>query len=164
MESKYSSAQKQINEHIKSASELVDLCNYNAERYESLLKNQKISTINNSSFSDHSIINVVPKINEITHNLDQSSISYPICTTYNTCPFKPALSNDSKSSKTIMFSDKLGQGLRLAVENKLAQNFINIYSPGQSFNNIVKNQSKNELDSATTLIILCGINHQYRVM
>lgn len=42
MENKYSIAQKQIEEHIKTATKLVERSNYNVYRYESLHNNQLI--------------------------------------------------------------------------------------------------------------------------
>lgn len=159
MQNKYSIAQKEIDEHIKSAAELVELCNYNAERYDSLMNSQ---------------INIAPSVHDNIDtegkNFTQTSQSpcHPSSYTethqtlhcnYSKFPFKPATSCDSehiKPVKTIMFSDKLGQGLGLIMKNRYHKEFINICTPGRSFKDIVHSILLHKVDSLTNLIVLCG--------
>ncbi|CAH0404104.1 unnamed protein product [Chilo suppressalis] len=177
LSNKYSNAQKQISEHIKSASELVELCNYNAERYESLVKNQLSSSLNQSSLQSTSseIIEVVNNNSQTVKNFGGSSVcsgstckTYnnspvrSICTTYSTSPFKPVLSENTTRSKTIMFSDKLGCGFGLMLRNYCNERIIGICMPGKSINDIVSELNQYNADSLTNIVIMCGDSSKIR--
>ncbi|RVE49088.1 hypothetical protein evm_006209 [Chilo suppressalis] len=112
LENKYFNAQRQIDEQIKSASELVELCNYNAERYDSLINNQMLNIVNCPVDISNEELRKDKEI-VITQNSCHSSThtTYKIQTTYSEKLFEPALSKNLNSPKTVMLSDKLGQGL-----------------------------------------------------
>lgn len=147
IEHKYLLAQKQIQEHIQSASELVELSNYNLNRYESLINKQLMSSNDESSLlycSDGQ--NDKLMIQNSSDSVDRNA-SLQSCNSNQT--FKP-------QCKTIMLSDKLGQGLGSIFRASYSQSFLNMCVPGQSFVNIVKSIEQHKVDSSTNIIILCG--------
>lgn len=159
MKNQYSSAQIQINEHIQSATELVELCNYNANRYDSLVQNQSNATFQHTNCSctcvtQHSdssnLKNSVSEHTLVSHN--EKNIN-KIESNYNTVTFKPV---SNKNCHTIMYSDKIGQGFGSIINDKTNKKCINICTPGQSLNKIINNINESHINDTTNLIILCG--------
>lgn len=147
IENKYLIAQNQIQEHIKSATTLLELSNYNVDRYESVIKKQLISTNEDSS--------VISSIHIQNDKLMFQSPSHsPDCIdSLQKCYSKQTVKTQYK---TIMFSDKLGQDLSSTIGISYRDSFLNICTPGQSFVNILKSIEQHKVDSCSNVIILCG--------
>lgn len=142
MTKRYSISQKQIEEHVKSATELVELCKYNADRYNSLISNE--ITRNKESLS-------------LNSNIQSQNLSVLVPGLTSASPQTINKPNVTKLvRKTIMYSDKLGQGLGLLMNANLNHSMTNICTPGQSLNAIVNNISQDSLNSSTNVIVLCG--------
>lgn len=149
MNKKYCTAQKEIEEHIRSATELVDLCQYNADRYDSLINNEMCNCEKSLSHKDNIPVN--SNFTETGPTLACLETAHKNIDNVN----QVLINKVSKVNKTIMFSDKLGQGLGLLIENE-SQSVTNICTPGQSMNGIVHSISQHALNNYTNIIVLCG--------
>lgn len=142
---KYESSQNEIREHILAANNLVDLCNYNVERFESLT-------------NKHSCGCAVMESTE-------SSVTQTICNSevvgdsgmHTLLNKNLHVKNYSRSSpyNIIVISDKLGQGFG-SLLNYHFSNVFNACSPGVSYQpNIDKIMSMN-VNEHSTIVLLHG--------
>lgn len=144
MTKKYSMSQKQIEEHIQSAAELVDLCKCNADRYYPLISNE---------------INLSKESLSLNSNIQIKSQNLSVLVPGPTSASPQTIHKPNVTKlvrKTVMYSDKLGQGLGLLMNANLNHSMTNFCTPGQSFNAIVNNISQDSLKSSTNVIVLCG--------
>lgn len=139
---KYQLAQKENSEHILAASELVELCTYNAERFDSLMNNHCCTCVSpsvrfDSQPSSPSLLVSMPAV----INNDQCDNIINQCT---------------PTRKTFVFSDKIGVGLGAIFSKQLDGTVLNYCMPGASYQQIVTKILSTKFDDQSTIVLLIG--------
>ena len=149
---KYESSQNQIKEHILAANDLVDLCNYNVERFESLTNKHSCGC---------SIVGLTESIPSQTQNNSEVVGDSAMHTKFN--KNKKNKKNDlhidnssrSSSNNIIVISDKLGQGFGSLLSHHFS-NVFNACSPGASYQFNIKKIMSMNLNEHSTVVLLHG--------
>lgn len=141
---KYNSAQGQIQGHISAATELLDLCTYNEERFHSLVNKNVCNCGVGLSGNDNTQQNVLTFCDPC-HTTD-SIIS----------PYEEGHDkfNNTRDPDVLLFSDDIGIGMGSRISNYTKQNILNNCSPGISFTHIVEKIRNIKINDNCTLVLL----------
>lgn len=141
--SKYETAQKEIQEHSIAMDELLELCKYNADRFESLTHNNNQCDCEQVPVHCEEVINVPEPIS--VSGLEQwPSVS---------------VKTDSDCSNRLniaMYSDETGRSMGLQLGYLLEHRITNNCMPGATYSQILQSILKCKFKSNTVLIILIG--------
>lgn len=126
---KYQLVQKENSEHILAATELVDLCTYNAERYDSLINNHSCDCVCTSLKSKP----------ESSSSLNSKTIN-----------------QSTPTKKTYVYSDKIGVGVGIILSRQLEGPVFNYCMPGATYQQIVNKILSTKFDNQSTIVLLIG--------
>lgn len=130
---------KKTNKEIDLAmSHLLETCKYNEERFQSLVNNHSCICEHSSTVTTDCQSNV-----DITSSINQSQI--------NKSNF-----NLSPEYKTIVFTDGIGKGIGVLLNECMDQQVTNICMPGASYSQIVDCLLSGTYDCKTNIILLIG--------
>ncbi|XP_069360469.1 uncharacterized protein [Maniola hyperantus] len=167
----YELSQKQIDEQILAADELLALSNYNMARFESLTNKHECSPnvpivhqdspaplpVKTDTCPEQCSIDVT----EVPCSIDVTEVPCSIDVTE--VPSSVNINPSAKPIKqTIIISDSLGRGLGSIMSCCLKHSVINRCSPGASFNYLINNLNEKSLDSNTNVILLFGDSLQVK--
>lgn len=139
--SKYALAVEQISEQAQAADQLVDLCNYNEQRFESLLNSHSCDCkCSLTSANEQSVLHATTEGQSVDRCGSVTVENYGFPENYN----------------TIMFSDRLGKNFGIDLRNNVDHRVINICLPEGSFSQIVNRIKQTKFNSQTNIIILLG--------
>lgn len=131
MTSQYNAAQQEIAEHTVAMNDLIDLCNYNTERFESLQNNHACECY----------------ISSQSQGVPSPPPAQSVCDR----------SHAHSSNNVVMYSDGIGKDMGRYLGSCMGQTVINYCMPNASFNDIIMSISKNQaINSKTILIIFIG--------
>ncbi|XP_059046387.1 uncharacterized protein LOC131841979 [Achroia grisella] len=150
---KYECAQHEINNYSKSLDKLIELGNYNMERFTSLTEkcccetpeSPKSCQYSPNGNNNKSITSVLTESITPCSNLLNSNLS-----------LKTDNCNVAPVRRTIIYSDEYGKGLGRSLSESLSQHVINNCLPGASLPNILNKVVNGRYDKLTTLVIALG--------
>lgn len=157
--SKYVISQKQIDEHILAANNLVDICNYNADRADSLTNyNSNCTCQSKTTNIPLSEVAESPAVAEI---LDCSvDVTLRSCTSSQVIEMQICSDSNKSTSNTnfhsLMFSDSIGKGFGVLLGNSLEHSVQNYCLPGVHYNQIVESIMKDTYNSKTDITVFVG--------
>lgn len=145
---KYLSAQRKIEEQIRTTAEVTESSNSNTACYDSIIRN-KNPFIKNDNNCNTSLCSLSSSVKSALLNVSPCQTSV-----YNKLNSNAGV----RKPKTVILSDKLGQRLGPILKNKLNHEVLNICTPYLPFDKIIKNlnQYEYELNKFTNVIFLCG--------
>lgn len=137
---KYELAKKEIEEHILAAEKLVELSSYNADRFDSLVKNHACTCMHDKVFNQHKSSlghtkYLIPEIKNIVPVNENVSVS---------------------NQEIIIFSDEMGKNMASLIKNQTNLSVYNCCLPQSGFKEIMNKIRSYEFDTNTSIIIAIG--------
>jgi hypothetical protein len=177
-----SMSQKQLHYQIRATSDMEDMCNYNAERFESLnMKRSCKCAIDSVCYNkgkaecliseQQSVIapEILSEDNNSQYLALPSDTQFPLhdqLETLNcnkTLPIAEICNTEMKVHKTLLFSDQIGVGISSIINNHTDHTVFNYCMPEAPLSQIIDHICSSKMDENTNIILFIGNSNKINV-
>lgn len=148
-------AEKQLLYQKRAANDVVDMCCYNIDRFESINERHRCSCMT-QPIIDNNIENRKDNLTESKTKSFNLNVDLGTNELFLKLDKNSNLLTENKQPKTLLFCDKIGKGFGTILHNHLLGSITNNCVPGATLEQLINSACDNIIDENTNLILYIG--------